>query len=107
MKKLCILLSIFFLLIRVVPVTAGWNITEKDRRKQNDKYDKKKLRQKTEFVVDVSKKMLSQPKEEKVVTDFTIAGTPPEIEMMIIFNIVLIAVASIVSVLFSLAIIRL
>ena len=84
MKTLCILLSLLCVLIQAVTVTAGWNITEKDRRKQNDKYDKKKLRQKTEFVTDLSTKMLEQPKEERVVTDFTIADAPPEIEMMII-----------------------
>ena len=63
-------------------------MTEKERRELNDRLDRQHLRLKTDFVVDTSQKMLVQPKEEKVVNDFTVAGIPPEIKMRILPDMV-------------------
>jgi len=63
---------------------AGWNITEKARKKLNDKMDKLHLRRKTDFIIECSKEMLVEPSEEKVTGEFTVSTIPPEVKMMII-----------------------
>ena len=63
-------------------------MTEQERKKINKKMDKKKLREKTNFVIDRSEKMIQQPKEENVVNDFSVAKIPPEIKMRIIPDMV-------------------
>ena len=84
MKKLFITVTVIFALIISFNAFSGYNMTEKERKEFNEKYDKKNLRQKTDFVVDRSEKMLIQPEEEQVIEDFTVAKIPPEIKMMII-----------------------
>ncbi len=65
-------------------VSAGWNITENERRTLNDLMDHHQLRRKTGFVTDRSPKMLIRPATETVTGKFTVAKTPPEIRMQII-----------------------
>ncbi|MBN1293539.1 MAG: hypothetical protein JXB48_16990 [Candidatus Latescibacteria bacterium] len=79
-----LIFSLLLLCFFITAVYAGWNMTEDERRIQNDKYDKLKLRQKTDFVTDKSEKMLVQPAEEDVIDDFTIAKVPPTIRMIIL-----------------------
>lgn len=68
--------------------SGGWNITEKERRALNDRMDRQQLRRKSDFVTDRSAKMLVQPKTEKVVGEFGVAKTPPEIRMRIMPDMV-------------------
>ena len=56
---------------------------EKERMELNDKFDKFKLREKTEFVVDTSEKVLKPPKE-KPVGDYIIAQVPPTTKLQIV-----------------------
>ncbi len=78
------ILALALLLALPAVAFSGWNITEKERRIQNDRLDRLNLRTKTDFVSDRSDKMLVEPKEEQVVRDFTVAKIPPEVRMRII-----------------------
>ncbi|MBT4483554.1 MAG: hypothetical protein HOC71_07735, partial [Candidatus Latescibacteria bacterium] len=51
---------------------------EEKREKTNKKYDKHKLREKSEFVVDSSKEMLKPPKDKEIKGNYTIAKAPPK-----------------------------
>ncbi|MCE5251862.1 hypothetical protein LLG96_16770 [bacterium] len=88
MKKGYFTFVLLLMLAIAVNGFAGWNMTEKQRRKYNDELDKLHLRQNTGFVSDKSDKMLREPKEEHVVNDFTVAKVPPEIRMMIVPDMV-------------------
>ena len=57
--------------------------SEKKRKALNEKYDKLKLREKTDFVIDRSEKLLIQ-QGKSAEGDYTIAKSPPEIKMMIL-----------------------
>ena len=61
---------------------------EKKRMELNNKFDKYKLREKTEFVVDTSEKFLQPPAEpkEKLVGDFIVAKVPPTTKLQIVPN---------------------
>ena len=87
MKKLFCLFLAFFIAFQSAAY-CGWNITEKDRKASNDKFDKTNLRAKTDFVSDRSEKMLIEPKEENVVKDFTVAKIPPTVKMRIVPDMV-------------------
>lgn len=78
------LLTVCMLIVYSVPAFAAWNMTEQERKKLNDKYDRMNLRYKKSFITDKSEAMLIKPEKENVVNDFTIAKIPPEIKMMII-----------------------
>ncbi len=75
------LLAVF---VSVTPSRAGWNMTERERREQNDRLDRENLRNRTDFTVDSSPTMLRQPPGEKVARDFDIAKTPPVVRMRIV-----------------------
>jgi len=57
---------------------------EKEREKLNKKFDKLKLREKMDFVIDNSEKMLQIPEGEDPIGEFTIAKTPPTTKLMIL-----------------------
>lgn len=78
----CSVLSV--VLLSAAAAYPAWNMSEKERRAENDKYDRLNLRSRADFVVDHSEKLLVEPKEEVVVRDFDIAKTPPEISMRIV-----------------------
>jgi len=77
-------LTVCMLIAYSVPAFAAWNMTEQERKKLNDKYDRMNLRYKKSFITDTSEAMLIKPEKENVVNDFTVAKIPPEIKMMII-----------------------
>lgn len=56
---------------------------EKERMELNAKFDTFKLREKTEFVVDTSQKVLKPP-EEKPVGDYIVAKVPPITKLQIV-----------------------
>ena len=49
---------------------------EKKRMELNKKFDKLKLREKDDFVIDTSKDFLVEPPEEPAVGEFTVAKVP-------------------------------
>ena len=54
---------------------------EKKRMKLNKKFDKIKLREKTDFVIDTSPEFLIEPKQdEPTVGEYTVAKVPPHSE---------------------------
>jgi len=56
---------------------------EEKREKTNKKYDKHKLREKSEFVIDSSKDMLKPPKDKEIKGNYTIAKVPPKVKLQI------------------------
>ncbi|MBT4485301.1 MAG: hypothetical protein HOC71_16665, partial [Candidatus Latescibacteria bacterium] len=80
----------FSMFIFSVAVFADDNLSEdeKKRRALNEKYDKLRLREKTDFVVDRSPEFLKMPVEIEMGSDYTVARVPPEIKMMIVPDIV-------------------
>ncbi len=85
-RSMCVTAGVVWVLAAALTGTAlaAWNMSEDERRRQNDRYDRMNLREKTSFVVDESPDMLVQPDEERVEGDFTVAETPPRVEMMIV-----------------------
>jgi hypothetical protein len=61
---------------------------EKKRMELNAQFDKQKLREKTDFVVDTSEKFLVAPVnvKEKLVGEFTVAKVPPTAKLRILPN---------------------
>ena len=57
---------------------------ELERVKLNKKYDKHKLREKTDFVSDTSQDFLVETKGQNAVGEFTVANVPPTVKMRII-----------------------
>ncbi|MBN1290413.1 MAG: hypothetical protein JXB48_01115 [Candidatus Latescibacteria bacterium] len=66
--------------------SAEKEITEEERQKLNDKFDKQKIRHKHEFLVDTSDTFLKRPKDDTTAEDFTIAKVAPEVKFMIVPN---------------------
>ena len=57
---------------------------EKERKALNKKYDRLKLREKSDFVIDSSPDFLKAPKDKPASGEFNVAKSPPEIKMMIL-----------------------
>ena len=57
---------------------------EKKRKETNDRFDKLRLREKTDFVVDKSDKFLARPDTQFTDTKFTIAKVPPTVKLRIL-----------------------
>lgn len=72
------LLTVCTLFAYSLPAFAAWNMTEQERKKLNDKYDRMNLRYKKNFITDTSEAMLIRPEKENVVNDFTVAKSLPK-----------------------------
>jgi len=85
MKAIRLLIT-FIILLLLVNNTLSETVSEreKERMKLNKKFDKHRLREKDDFVVDRSKKFLVEPKEAPAAGDFIVAKTPPTVKMRII-----------------------
>ena len=84
MRRFCYLLvflTTFSLSFSVL--SAEKKISEDERRKINDRYDKLKIRHKHEFLTDTSDTFLDRPEDDKTAEDFSIAHVPPEVKFMI------------------------
>ena len=57
---------------------------EREREKLNEKFDKHNLREKKDFVIESSEKMLQIPEGEDPMGEFTIAKVPPTAKLMIL-----------------------
>ena len=83
-----ILVSLLTLTLAVSAFSAEKEITEKEREKLNNKFDKKKIRHTHEFLIDKSDSFLERPEEEKTQENFAIARTIPEVKFMILPDMV-------------------
>ena len=79
-QALCVIASLSVNALYAESVTEK----EKKRMKLNKKYDKLKLREKNDFVIDTSKDFLIEPPEKPAVGKFTVAKVPPTVKMRII-----------------------
>ncbi len=81
MKKKIII--IFFVLTFSLSLFSYYSISEKERKRINDKFDKYGLRYKKDFTVDKSLEFLKTPKGLDIIKDFTVAKTPPTVEFIV------------------------
>ena len=81
-----IILAVFSLAFSAM--SAEKEITEKERKKLNDTYDKLNIRHKHVFFVDTSEKFLVRPKEDTTAEAFSIAGVAPKVKFMIVPDMV-------------------
>lgn len=89
MACIAILLCTAFLIPLAVPAQQHAE-REKKRMEENARFDKQKLREKTDFVVDKSEKFLQPPADakEKPAGDYIVAKVPPTVKLRIAPNMI-------------------
>ena len=68
--------------------TENLSEPEKRRKELNERFDKLKLRRGKDFVVDCSREFLNAPEDKPSFGEYTVAGTPPTVRMMILPDMV-------------------
>ena len=84
--RTCIILFLLMCISASVLYTEELSEKEKKRKAQNEQFDKLKLREKTDFVVDTSEQFLVAPAapKEKLAGDYVVAKAPPTAKLMIL-----------------------
>lgn len=58
--------------------------SERERREQNNEYDRENLRGRTDFIEVTSERFIEVPEDEEIAGDFTVAETPPTVRFQIL-----------------------
>jgi len=77
-----LVIAFAFLSVTAFAAEEELSESEKERKAKVEKFDREKLRGKTDFVIDRSEKFLIEP-EEKSAGEFTVANIPPEVKLRI------------------------
>lgn len=86
MKKSAILLVLLLSCGYSIPANSAETVGQREikREAMNKQFDKLNLREKTDFVVDTSDRMLAEPSEKAKARDFIVAKKAPTVKMRIV-----------------------
>ncbi len=89
MKRKRFLLTIFLLAaLSASTFSAEKKITEEERKRLNDRFDKLNVRDETGFVIDRSPSFLDEPEGDHARGEYDVAGTPPTVKFRIVPDMV-------------------